>query len=123
MPHHGGRRRFTAEYKLRILQEIEACEGPGEVGELLRREGLYSSHIAAWRRARAQAELAALAPRKRGPKPKAADRKPPGTIARDRQIAHLTAENRRLRELCEVQEKRIARLLDELRAVILENDD
>jgi hypothetical protein len=119
MPHHP-RRRFTAEYKLGILQEIDACKGPGEVGELLLREDLYSSHIAAWRRARAQAELIALAPKKRGPKPRSKEPKPPGTVARDREIARLTAENRQLRELCEVQAKRIVLLLNELRAALLE---
>jgi len=59
------RRRFTAEYKLRVLQEADRCTA-GEVGALLRREGLYSSHLTAWRRQREAGELAALAPKKRG---------------------------------------------------------
>jgi len=46
----GKRRRFTAEYKLRILREAAACKGKGELGQLLRREGLYSSHLSTWRR-------------------------------------------------------------------------
>ena len=62
------RRRFTAEYKLRILQAAEHCS-PGELGALLRREGLYSSHLTTWRRQREASQLAGLAPRKRGPKP------------------------------------------------------
>ena len=62
------RRRFTAEYKRRILQEAAACAAPGEIGALLRREGLYSSHLAAWRSASARGELRGLAKR-RGPKP------------------------------------------------------
>ena len=61
------RRRFTAEYKRQILQEVDACER-GEIGALLRREGLYSSHLIEWRRARDAGELAGLTPRKRGPK-------------------------------------------------------
>lgn len=61
------RRRFSAEYKLRIVREAEACSRPGEVGELLRREGLYSSLLTEWRRARDSGALEALAPRRRGP--------------------------------------------------------
>src|SRR5215831_9490369 len=76
------RRVFTAEYKRRILKAADACESPGAVGALLRREGLYSSHLVVWRRARARGELAALTPRKRGRKPVPVD-------ARDRKIAEL----------------------------------
>ena len=62
------RRRFSAEYKLRILEEAEACSS-GEMGALLRREGLYSSHLTTWRRQREAGQLAGLAPKRRGPKP------------------------------------------------------
>jgi hypothetical protein len=65
------RRRFTAEYKRRILKEADACDR-GELGAL-RREGLYSSHLVEWRRARDAGELAGLTPRKRGPKAQATD--------------------------------------------------
>ncbi len=58
------RRRFTAEYKRRILKETDGCSKPGEIGALLRREGLYSSHLLAWRAARERGELAGLAPRR-----------------------------------------------------------
>lgn len=54
------RRRFTAEYKLRIVKQADACTQPGEVGALLRREGLYSSHLSAWRQQRDTGALAAL---------------------------------------------------------------
>src|SRR5207247_4109487 len=67
------RRSFTAEYKRRILKEADACATPGAVGALLRREGLYSSHLVVWRRARGRGELAALAPKKRGRKPTPVD--------------------------------------------------
>jgi transposase len=79
------RRRFTAEYKLRILRAAEHCS-PGELGALLRREGLYSSHLTTWRRQREAGQLAGLAPKKRGPKPdpQAAD------------LARLQRENERL---------------------------
>lgn len=60
------RRQFTASYKLRILEEADRCTASGELGVLLRREGLYSSHLAEWRRHRAQGTLAALAPHRRG---------------------------------------------------------
>lgn len=62
------RRQFSAAYKLRILQETEVCS-KGEVGALLRREGLYSSHLTTWRRQQAAGQLAGLTPRPRGPKP------------------------------------------------------
>jgi transposase len=62
------RRRFTAEYKQRILRQVDACSH-GERGALLRREGLYSSHIETWRKQRTRGELEALEPKKRGRKP------------------------------------------------------
>ena len=81
------RRRFTAEYKLRVLEEADACHQPGEVGALLRREGLYSSHLTTWRQQRDRGALQGLAPAKRGRKsdPQAAE------------IARLKRENERLR--------------------------
>ncbi len=106
-----GRRRFTAEYKRRVLQEADACTKPGELGALLRREGLYSSHLSAWRAARQRGELAGLTQRARGPKPRRPD-------PRDRKIVELERENRRLQArlaraegLIEVQ-KKVSRLLD-----------
>ena len=68
------RRQFTAEYRLRILEEADRCMQPGEVGRLLRREGLYTSHLAAWRKARRQGSLRGLTPSKRGARP--AERNP-----------------------------------------------
>src|SRR6266540_462575 len=62
------RRRFSAEYKLRVLREAEACTRPGEVGALLRREGLYTSHLSAWRKQRDAGALEALG-RPRGRRP------------------------------------------------------
>ena len=64
-PARPARRRFTAEYKLRILQAADRC-AEGELGALLRREGLYSSHLTTWRKQRETGQLAALAPKKRG---------------------------------------------------------
>ena len=62
------RRRFTAAEKLRVLRLADECKQSGEIGALLRREGLYSSHLMTWRLARAAGELDALTPKKRGPK-------------------------------------------------------
>ena len=59
-------RQFTAEYRLRILEETDRCTRPGEVGRLLRREGLYTSHLAAWRKARPSGSLQGLTPKNRG---------------------------------------------------------
>src|ERR1700693_124384 len=64
------RRRFTAEYKHRIVSEAERAKGSGQIGALLRREGLYSSTLAAWRREREAVVRQALTPHKRGPKSK-----------------------------------------------------
>jgi transposase len=63
------RRQFSAEYKKRILEEAEACTEHGQLGALLRREGLYSSHLTNWRRQRDQMVLDGFTPKKRGPKP------------------------------------------------------
>src|SRR6266849_149053 len=83
------RRRFTAEYKLRLRRQADACTGTGELGALLRREGLYSSHLTTWRRQREEGSLAALSPKKRG-RPAA----PASPLAR--RVAELERENARL---------------------------
>lgn len=62
------RRRFTAEYKRSIVEQADASRDAGAIGALLRREGLYSSHLSTWRRQSQRGEIAALAPKKRGPK-------------------------------------------------------
>ena len=61
------RRRFTAEYKVKVLREADRCKQPGEIGALLRREGLYWSNLTTWRKQRESGELAGLSARKRGP--------------------------------------------------------
>ena len=83
------RRRFTAEYKLQVLRQADQCAGIGEVGALLRREGLYSSHLTTWRRQREQGALVALAPKKRG-RPTV----PVSPLAR--RVAELERDNARL---------------------------
>jgi transposase-like protein len=98
------RRRFAAEFKLRILKEADAC-GRGGLGALLRREGLYSSHLVEWRRARDAGELAGLTPRKRGPKVQAPDPLAAKLAATEREVARLKAENAKLQLICDVQKK------------------
>ena len=70
VPERPVRRRFLAEYKLQILRQADACDESGQLGELLRREGLYSSHLSTWRQQREQGTLHALSPKKRGRKPR-----------------------------------------------------
>ena len=74
------RRRFTAKYKAAILREAERCTGSGSLGAMLRREGLYSSHLANWRKQEAAQGQAGLTPKRRGPKPK------PQPSAREKQL-------------------------------------
>jgi transposase-like protein len=104
------RRRFTAAEKLRLLREADACTKPGEVGALLRREGLYSSHLAAWRAARKRGELAALTPRRRGPKAKAIDPRDKKLAEQEREMRRLAARLERAEALIELQ-KKVAQLL------------
>jgi len=68
VPEKALRRRFTAEYKLSVLRQVEASREPGDVGALLRREGLYSSHLTTWRRQREDGMLSGLTPKPRGRK-------------------------------------------------------
>jgi transposase len=96
------RRRFTAEYKLRILAETDACTQRGAIGALLRREGLYHSHLDKWRKQRRAGAFQALTPQKRGPKPD----------PQAAEIARLRRENERLQQrlqraetIIEVQKK------------------
>jgi transposase-like protein len=91
VPQVAKRRRFTADYKLRIIAEAEACTGLGEVGALLRREGLYSSHLAHWRKQARQGLLEGL-DKRRGRKPN----------------DPLVAENAKLRRQNERLERRLA---------------
>lgn len=96
------RRRFTAEYKLGILREAEACKGSGEIGILLRREGLYSSHLALWRRQREEAAHTQLKSRKRGPKAKVQD---PRVKQLEREKAQLERRLKHAETIIEIQKK------------------
>ena len=112
------RRRFTAEYKRAILTEADACTKPGELGALLRREGLYSSHLSTWRAQRARGELEGLAPKRRGPKPAAKNPLDKRMRELERECAKLRKRAERAEALVEVQKK-----LSELWGVTLPTPD
>ena len=105
VPEKKPRRRFTAKYKLGVLAEIDSCTQSGEVGAILRREGLYYSNITTWRRQKQEGALRALSPKKRG-------RKQKETTLQDKRITELERENRKLSQklkqaetIIEVQKK------------------
>jgi transposase-like protein len=98
------RRRFTAEYKRRILTESDQAKGSGGIGALLRREGLYSSLLATWRRERAAGVLQALTPQKRGPKSKR-DRVQEEVQKLQKENARLTDQLRKAAIIIDVQKK------------------
>lgn len=99
VPDKPKRRLFTSQYKQAILAEADACHQEGAIGTLLRREGLYSSHLTTWRRQRQEGTLRALAPKKRGPKST---------------VNPLTEENRQLR----TENARLVRRLEEAEIII-----
>ena len=105
------RRRFTVEYKRKIVKEADACRAPGAVGALLRREGLYSSHLRCWRAARERGELAPGAKaKKRGPKATPPDPRDKKLAEQAREIARWQKRAERAEALVEVQ-KKVAALL------------
>ncbi|MGZ6693968.1 MAG: IS3 family transposase [Solirubrobacteraceae bacterium] len=99
------RRSFTAEYKARILAEADACTRPGEVGELLRREGLYTSHLTYWRKQRKDGALKELG-KPRGRKP--ADKRDARIAALTRRAERAEAELQKARRVIEIQGKRLS---------------
>ena len=96
------RRRFTAEYKLRIVREADACKGDGDVAALLRREGLYSSLVSTWRRQRDESAKAGLMSRKRGRKAKVED---PRVKELERENARLKRRLTQVETMLEIQKK------------------
>jgi transposase len=103
------RRQYTAEYKLRILREVDACQGYGEIGALLRREGVYSSSLTNWRRQRERGELDGLSPQKRGPKP---DPQAVELVRLKREVERLRERLRKAEMIIDVQ-KKVAQMLGE----------
>lgn len=103
------RRSFTYEYKRAVLAEADRCTKPGEVGALLRREGLYSSHLTDWRQARERGELGG-ATKKRGPSPRPRDERDLRIAELERANSRLEKRARRAEALVDLQ-KKVAELL------------
>jgi transposase len=101
----GERRRFTAEYKVKVLREADQCKRPGDIGALLRREGLYWSNLSNWRKQRERGELAGLRGRKRGPEKK--EKNPLAERVREleRDNARLKRRAERAEGIVELQKK------------------
>ena len=96
------RRRFTAEYKFKVLREADACQEPGEIGALLRREGLYTSHLCQWRKQRSKGELLE---KKRGPAPKEINPLAAKVAALEKETRRLKARAERAEALVDLQKK------------------
>jgi transposase-like protein len=109
VPAKARRRRFTLEYKRKIIREADGCKTPGAVGALLRREGLYSSHLATWRAARERGDLLEVR-KKRGPAPRVTDSRDRVIAEQAREITRWKHRAERAEALVEVQ-KKVAGLL------------
>ena len=114
------RRQFSPEYKLRMLREADACRGEGQIGALLRREGLYSSHLVTWRRLRETGALAGMRSRKRGPKGREED---PRLKQQQREIARLQRQLKQAMTIIEIQKKVAGMLGIPLNAPDLDEND
>ena len=105
VPEKASRRKFTADYKLRILKEAESCQHPAQRGALLRREGLYSSHLTTWRRQAERGTLQALSPRRRGPTPHKPNPLMKRVATLEKENQHLRHELKQAETIIEVQKK------------------
>jgi len=116
------RRRFTADYKHRILTEVDAAADTGTVGRILRREGLYSSHLTSWRKKREQSQRTALEPKKRGPKPTPKNPLQAENAKLARENARLNKKLRRAELIIDLQ-KKVSQILGITLPVLEESDD
>jgi transposase len=123
VPDKARRRRFSAKYKRQILDEADACAEPGQVGALLRREGLYSSHLTAWRKQRDAGALAGLTPKKRGRKPRQRNPLEKQVQQLERDKARLERELEKSRIIIEYQKKASEILGIPLRMLELDDKD
>ena len=105
VPEKASRRKFTADYKLRILKEAETCQHAGQRGALLRQEGLYSSHLTTWRRQAERGTLQALSPRRRGPKARTPNPLMKRVATLERENQHLRHQLKQAETIIEVQKK------------------
>src|SRR6266852_4504124 len=120
VPERAKRRQFSAEYKLRILKEADACKGSGAIGALLRREGLYSSHLVTWRRRRDAGALVGMRASKRGPRAKPVD---PRTKQLEKENARLQRQLKQAVTIIEIQKKVAGMLGIPLNAPALDEND
>lgn len=105
VPEKASRRSYTAEYKRLILREVEVCKEQGQVGALLRREGLYSSNLTAWRRQVERGTLDALSSKKRGPKARKPDPSVRRITEQEKEIQKLRTRLRKAELIIEAQKK------------------
>ncbi len=105
------RRRFSADFKLRILQETDSCTKSGQVGAILRREGLYTSHLSSWRVQRDAGALGALSPKKRGPRKAESNPLAPQVAQLQKDKTRLEKKLKQAEAIIEFQ-KKIAAMLD-----------
>jgi len=99
------RRRFTVEYKLKVLREADSCKRPGEMGALLRREGLYWSNLTTWRKQRENGELLGLKGKQRGPKRREKNPLAERVVELERDNARLKRRVERAEGIVELQKK------------------
>jgi transposase len=116
------RRRFTVDYKQRILTEVDAAADSRTVGVILRREGLYSSHLTNWRKTRDRLQRAALEPQKRGPKPSPKNPLQAENAKLTRENARLNKKLRRAELIIDLQ-KKVSQILGITLPVLEESDD
>jgi transposase-like protein len=105
VPAKARRRQFSARYKLKILEEADQCSKPGEIGALLRREGLYSSLLSSWREQREAGALKGLSPRQRGRKARPAEPQAQRVSELEREVARLRDQLEKARAIIDVQKK------------------
>jgi len=105
VPVNKARRKFTAKYKIRILENVDACTESGQIGVLLRSEGLYSSHLTTWRRQRENGLLQAMAPKKRGRRKKEKNPLAEKLLRLENENRHLKEKLRKAETIIEVQKK------------------
>jgi transposase-like protein len=101
----GERRRFTGEYKAKVLREADSCKQPGEIGALLRREGLYWSNLTTWRKQRETGELAGLKGKQRGPQRREKNPLAERVLELERDNARLKRRAERAEGIVELQKK------------------
>lgn len=99
------RRIFSVDYKRRILEKVDQCTQPGEIGSLLRREGLHSSHLTKWRRQREEGILTGLSPQRRGPKKEPVNPLAQRLVAQEREIDRLRKKLEHAELIIEFQKK------------------